>query len=148
MASAIPRLPLDHATALQHRGHSAGEDSDVMLRGHTWLRRAARLMIAALGSPRTRALQGYMLQAASTSAEPPILYGRLRLMAGQLPEGTQGDRIFIPTFPRHKNAALHLLSAPLTIPLVCCHIKSFQRASSCSEAMARRRKEERRAGLA
>jgi hypothetical protein len=57
MASAIPRLPLDYATALQHRGQSAGEDSDVMLRGHKWLRRAARLMISALGSHGRRALQ-------------------------------------------------------------------------------------------
>jgi hypothetical protein len=47
-----------------------------------------------------------------------------------------------------ERAALDLLSAPLRIPLVCCHIKSFRRASSCSEAMARRRKEERQAGLA
>src|SRR3989442_14988635 len=38
------------------------------------------------------------------------------------------------------NRALDLLSAPLTIPLVCCHINSFRRASSCGEAMARRRK--------
>src|SRR5262252_2505151 len=43
---------------------------------------------------------------------------------------------------------IDLLSAPLTIPLVCCHINNFRRASSGSEAMARRRKEERRAGLA
>src|SRR5215813_14995127 len=43
---------------------------------------------------------------------------------------------------------LYLLSAPLTIPLVCCYINHFRRAASCSEAMARRRKEERRAGLA
>jgi hypothetical protein len=43
---------------------------------------------------------------------------------------------------------LYLLSASLTIPLIHCHIKSFRRASSCSEAMARRRKEERRAGIA
>jgi transposase len=43
---------------------------------------------------------------------------------------------------------LYLLSAPLTIPLVCCHINSFRRASSGDEAMARRRKEDRRAGLA
>jgi hypothetical protein len=43
---------------------------------------------------------------------------------------------------------LDLLSARLTIPLVCCHIKSFRRASRCGEAMARRRKEERQAGLA
>ena len=34
------------------------------------------------------------------------------------------------------------------IPLVCCHIKSFRRASRCGEAIARRRKEERRAGIA
>jgi hypothetical protein len=45
-------------------------------------------------------------------------------------------------------ATLNLLYASLTIPLVCCHIKSFRRASSCGEAMARRRKEERWAGLA
>ena len=28
-----PWLPLDHATALQHRRHSADEDADMMLRG-------------------------------------------------------------------------------------------------------------------
>jgi DNA-binding response OmpR family regulator len=44
--------------------------------------------------------------------------------------------------------ALDLLSAPLKIPLVYCHINRFRRASSCGEAMARRRKEDRRAGLA
>jgi hypothetical protein len=43
---------------------------------------------------------------------------------------------------------LYLLYVPLTIPLVYWHIKSFQQASSCGEAMARRRKEERRAGIA
>jgi hypothetical protein len=37
---------------------------------------------------------------------------------------------------------------PLTIPLVCCHINSFRRASSCGEAIARGRKEARRAGIA
>jgi hypothetical protein len=45
-------------------------------------------------------------------------------------------------------ACVYLLSAPLTIPLICCHIKSFRPACSCGEAMARRQKEERRAGLA
>jgi hypothetical protein len=35
---------------------------------------------------------------------------------------------------------LNLLSVPLTISLICYHIKSFRRASSCGEAMARRRK--------
>jgi len=44
--------------------------------------------------------------------------------------------------------SIHLLSAPLTILLVCCHINHFRRAASCSEAMTRRRKEDRRAGLA
>jgi len=34
MASATPRLPPDHATALQHRRQGACEDSDVMLKGH------------------------------------------------------------------------------------------------------------------
>src|SRR5262249_19784956 len=43
---------------------------------------------------------------------------------------------------------LYLLSAPLTIPLGYCHINSFRRASSGGEAMARRRKEDRRASLA
>jgi hypothetical protein len=43
---------------------------------------------------------------------------------------------------------INLLSALLTIPLVCCHINSFRRASSWGEAMTRRRKEEMRAGLA
>jgi hypothetical protein len=51
----------------------------------------------------------------------------------------------LPPFIGH---GLDLLSAPLTIPLVCCHINSFRRASSWGEAMTRRRKEERRAGLA
>jgi hypothetical protein len=54
---------------------------------------------------------------------------------------------------QHKRASksvvrLCLLSAPLTIPLVCCQINNFRRASSYGEAMARRRKEERRAGIA
>ena len=43
---------------------------------------------------------------------------------------------------------LNLLSAPLMIPLVCCHSYSFRRASRCGEARARRRKYDRRAGLA
>src|SRR5262244_4354919 len=43
---------------------------------------------------------------------------------------------------------LSLLSAPLMIPLVCCHIKSFRQASRGGEAMARRRKEGKRAGIA
>src|SRR5262245_56656211 len=38
-----------------------------------------------------------------------------------------------------------LLSAPLTILLICCHIKSFRRVSPRNEARAGRRKEERRA---
>jgi hypothetical protein len=45
-------------------------------------------------------------------------------------------------------STIDLLSPPLMIPLVCCHIKSFRRASRCGEAIARRRKEERRAGIA
>ena len=43
---------------------------------------------------------------------------------------------------------IHLLSAPLTISLICCQIKSFRRASRCGEAMARRRTKDRRAGTA
>ena len=46
------------------------------------------------------------------------------------------------------SGVLNLLSAPPTIPLVYCHINSFQRASRCGKAMARRRKEEQRAGIA
>ena len=88
MASVTPRLPLDHTRALQHRRQSTCEDSGVMLRGHQWPRRSARLMISALGSPRRTALLWYMLQASSTSAEPPILYGRSRPMAGALPKDT------------------------------------------------------------
>ena len=34
-----------------------------------------------------RTLLWYRLQAAATSAEPPILYGRIRPMAGALPAG-------------------------------------------------------------
>ena len=44
--------------------------------------------------------------------------------------------------------SLDLLSTPLTIPLMGCQINSFRRVSSCGETMARRRKEERRAGTA
>jgi hypothetical protein len=44
--------------------------------------------------------------------------------------------------------ALNLLSAPLTIPLVCCDINGFRRVSRGGEAMARRQKEERRVGSA
>jgi hypothetical protein len=44
--------------------------------------------------------------------------------------------------------SIDLLSASLTIPLICCQINRFRRASSGGEAMARRRKEERRAGTA
>jgi hypothetical protein len=43
---------------------------------------------------------------------------------------------------------LYLLSAQLKIPLICCQINRFRRASRCGEAMTRRRKEERRAGTA
>ena len=42
----------------------------------------------------------------------------------------------------------YLLSAQLTIPLICCQIKRFRRASRCGEAITRRRKEARRAGSA
>src|SRR5712691_2914197 len=41
---------------------------------------------------------------------------------------------------KYKRCCLDLLSAPLTIPLVCCDIKRSQGESSGSEAMARRRK--------
>jgi hypothetical protein len=46
------------------------------------------------------------------------------------------------------HALLHLLSVPLMIPLVCCDINRFRRASGGDEAMSRRQKEERRAGIA
>src|SRR5262249_9681800 len=45
-------------------------------------------------------------------------------------------------------SSINLLSAPLTILLICCHINRFRRASRCAEAMARRRKEEQPAGIA
>ena len=56
MASATPRLPLDHATALQPRQHSVGEDADVRLRGHTWPRRPAQPRIFSLDSHKRGAL--------------------------------------------------------------------------------------------
>src|SRR4029434_6325339 len=59
-----------------------------------------------------------------------------------------GERQYATRPPDLTRYKVYLLSAPLTIPLVCCHIKSFRRASSCGEAMARRRKEERQAGIA
>jgi len=89
MASATPRLPLDHDAALQHRRQSACEASNVRLSDHTWPRRSARPMSASRGSPRSAALQLCLLQASSTSAGPPILYGRIRPMAGALPQGTE-----------------------------------------------------------
>src|SRR5215475_13222534 len=46
------------------------------------------------------------------------------------------------------NKPIDLLSAPFTIPLICCQLTSGQRASRCGEAMARRRTEERRAATA
>src|SRR5215813_167118 len=74
-----PRLPLDHATALQHRRQGMGEDADVMLSEHTWPRRSARPMSASRGSPEKTTLQLCMLQTSATSAWPPILCERLRL---------------------------------------------------------------------
>jgi len=44
--------------------------------------------------------------------------------------------------------AIHLLSAPPTIPLVCCAINGSRRVSRGGEAMGRRRKEERRPSTA
>jgi hypothetical protein len=44
--------------------------------------------------------------------------------------------------------SINLLSAPLTIPLVCCDINGFRRLSRGGEAMARRQKKERRVGSA
>jgi hypothetical protein len=54
--ASAPWRPLDHATALQHRRQSAGEDADVRRRGSPWLRQAARPMLAARDSPRRGAL--------------------------------------------------------------------------------------------
>jgi hypothetical protein len=51
-------------------------------------------------------------------------------------------------FERIVHHVIDLLSAPLTISLIYCHIHSIQRASRCGEARARRRKEEMRAGIA
>src|SRR5439155_19435437 len=42
--------------------------------------------------------------------------------------------------------AIHLRSAPLTIPLVYCDINGFRRVSRGGEAMARMHKEERQGG--
>jgi hypothetical protein len=44
--------------------------------------------------------------------------------------------------------AIHLRSAPLTMPLVCCASNGFRRVSRGGEAMARRQKEARRVGSA
>ena len=49
---------------------------------------------------------------------------------------------------QHDDVRVDLLSAPLTILLIYCHIKSFRRVSPRNEAMAGRRKEERRADSA
>jgi hypothetical protein len=78
MASATTRLPLAHATALQHWRQGVGADADVMLSGHPRPRQSASPMIAFLGSYRRAARQLCLLQASSTSAGPPILSGRIR----------------------------------------------------------------------
>jgi hypothetical protein len=63
--------------------------------------------------------------------------------------GDESGTVFFEPLEQYSlSLSIYLLSAPLTIPLVCCHIKSFRRASSCGGTMARRRKEERRAGIA
>jgi hypothetical protein len=91
IASAIRRLPRDHATALQHRRQGACEDADVMRRGYTWPR---------LSKAHDRCLRfsqewdgiWYLLQASSTSAGPPILYGRIRPLSGERPKATEKGR--------------------------------------------------------
>ena len=69
-----------------------GEDADVMLSDHTWPRQFARPMSASRGSPRSITLQLCILLASAASVGPPILYGRIRLLAGALPQGTEQGR--------------------------------------------------------
>src|SRR5262249_1373001 len=83
-----PWPPPDHTPA-PHRRHGACEEADVMLRGHKGPRRSARPRIAPSGSHMRGAGQGYMLSAASTSAGPPILDGRVRPMSGELVESNE-----------------------------------------------------------
>src|SRR5262245_22898922 len=90
--AATPRLPLGHATTLQHRRQGTGEYADVMLSDQPWPRRSARPMISPFDSCLGGVMEGYMLWTASASAEPPIVYGRLRPMAGALPQGTEQGR--------------------------------------------------------
>ena len=66
--------------------------------------------------------------------------------ASRLSCRTPGGGLSSPLY--RSDRSIDLLSAPLTIPLVCCYINHFRGAASCGEAMARRRKEERWAGLA
>ena len=47
-----------------------------------------KAMISSVGSHRKDALQKYMPQASSTSADPPILDGRIRPISDDLPKGT------------------------------------------------------------
>ena len=56
---------------------------------------------------------------------------------GRVPKEDEINRVFL----------LNLLSAPLTILLICCHINSFRRVSPSNEAMAGRRKEDRRVDI-
>src|SRR5262249_55365221 len=88
IASATPRLSLDHATACQHRRPGRNEDAAVIRRDHTWPRRSARPMLSLPGCRLGGVMEGYLLWVVATSARLPILYGRCRPLSGARPTGT------------------------------------------------------------
>jgi len=63
-----------------------------MLSRHPWPRRSVRPTSASRRSHWSAQLPLCLLQVSSTSAGPPILYGRLRPMAGTRPTGTERCR--------------------------------------------------------
>ena len=94
-----------------------GEDTDVMLSDHRWPRRSARPMSASRGSPRSATLQLCMLQASATSADPPILYGRIRPIADMsLSSSSQGHKFVFQRINQHFGASVGFCLA--SMPMV------------------------------
>ena len=115
-----------------------GSPSLVLLQRRTFSAASIRMTSCSAWNPRTVSHPlNFWLSTVFPRLRPWLIQNLWLLNPLQANVGYYGDSV-----------TLHLLSAPLTIPLVCCHINSFRPTCSCSEAMARRRKEDRRAGLA
>src|SRR2546422_9903340 len=73
----------------------------------------------------------------------PLRIGELKLLGIEFPHPPH-----VSVDQGFRALAINLLSAPLTIPLICYHINGFRRVSPRNEAMAGRRKEDRWADIA